>query len=73
MGELKDYSGELKSDLKLQDFSKDALVRLWQAAGKLYVGLDGLWYSLIRERFGEQTARELDRELWKRAAHLLVF
>ena len=72
MGELPDYSGELKPDLKMQDFSKDALVRLWQAAGKLYVGLDGLWYSLIRERLGEQMARELDRELWKRAAHLEV-
>ena len=47
---MEDYSGKLRPGLKMQDFSKDALIRLWQASGKLYVGLDGLWYSLIRER-----------------------
>ena len=72
MEELQDYSGELKPDLKMHDFSKDALVRAWYAAAKLYIGLDGLWYTLIRERFGEQMALELDTELWKRAAHLEV-
>jgi len=72
MEEMQDYSGPLRPDLKMEDFSKEALVRLWQAAGKLYVGLDGLWYSLIRERYGEDTARELDRELWRREAPLEV-
>jgi hypothetical protein len=37
MEELKDYSGEFRRDIKLQDFSKDALVRLWTAASKLYI------------------------------------
>lgn len=69
---MEDYSGKLRPALKMQDFSKDALIRLWQAAGKLYVGLDGLWYSLIRERFGEEVARELDAELWRREAPLEV-
>lgn len=72
MEELKDYSGPLRPDLKMEDFSKEALVRLWQAAGKLYVGMDGLWYSLLRERYGEEKARELDAELWKREAPLEV-
>ncbi len=69
---LKDYSGEFRQELKLEDFSREALVRLWQAAGKLYVGLDGLWYSLIRERFGEDMARELDAEVWRRETPLEV-
>ena len=64
MGELQDYSGDFKPDLKAQDFSKEALERLWDSVCKLYVGLDGLWYNLIRDRFGEQMARELDREIW---------
>jgi hypothetical protein len=68
MKEMEDYSGELKADLSMTDFSKEALVRLWHLGGRLYTGLDGLWYSLIRERFGEDTARELDAELWRRAA-----
>ena len=29
MGELKDYSGPFKPDLKLTDFSKDLLARAW--------------------------------------------
>ncbi|MCX5998544.1 MAG: DUF6125 family protein, partial [Chloroflexi bacterium] len=68
MAELKDYSGPLRPDLKMTDFSKESLVRLWNLGGKLYTGLDGLWYTLLRERFGEDKARELDAELWRRAA-----
>lgn len=72
MEELKDYSGDFRPDLKLQDFSKDALVRMWLAAAKLYVGIDGLWNTIIKERFGKQTARELGEELWRRATPLEV-
>jgi len=72
MKELPDYSGEFMPDLKLQDLSKEALERLFHATVKLYVGLDGLWHSLIRERFGEEMARELDSEIWRRATHLEV-
>jgi hypothetical protein len=67
MAKLKDYSGPFRQNLKLSDFSSEALAKLVIAAGKLYIGLDGLWYTLIKERFGEQMARELDQELWRRA------
>jgi len=72
MEELKDYSGDFRPDLRLQDFSKDALIRLWVAGGKLYLGLDGLWYNFIREKFGEKTASEFDWEIWRRATPLEV-
>lgn len=70
MKELQDYSGEFTPDRTLQDFSKEALERLWVATAKLYIGIDGLWYTLIKERFGEQMASDLERELWRRAAPL---
>ena len=72
MEELQDYSGEFRPDLKLHDLSKDALVRLFQATAKLYVGLDGVWYSHLRELFGQERAMELDWENWRRATHLEV-
>jgi len=72
MEEMHDYSGEFRPDLKLSDFSKEALMRLWETGGKLYIGLDGLWYNLIREKFGEKTASEWDWEIWKRATPLEV-
>jgi hypothetical protein len=37
MDELKDYSGDYIPNLKLQDFSKDCLVSLYNATGKLYL------------------------------------
>ena len=67
MKELQDYSGSFRPDLKLQDLSKDALVRMWQAAAKLYIGIDGLWYTLVKERFGEKMAMDLEQEIWRRA------
>ena len=36
MKELPDYSGDFDPNLKLQDFSKEALIKLLLAAGKLY-------------------------------------
>jgi len=66
MPELIDYSGEMNPELKMEDFSKAALVRLWQAASKLYIGMDALWVNLVREKLGEKTAMEWDTEIWLR-------
>ena len=63
---MKDESGEFRPKLKMQDFSKDTLVRLWQAASRCYVGIDGIWTALMRERFGDKLAFELDTEVWRR-------
>ena len=65
MSDLQDYSGEFRSNLKLQDFSKDALVRLWRATNKLYVGIDGIWYGLVKDKFGKEVALELERQVWR--------
>ena len=66
MAELQDYSGEFKPDLKMQDFSKDRLVELWRAASRFFVAIDGLWWTFIKEKFGEETANEWDSEIWMR-------
>jgi hypothetical protein len=66
MADLEDYSGEFRPDLKMEDFSKEALVRLWHLGASLYIGLDGLYYTLIREKWGEEKARELGAEIWLR-------
>ncbi|MFC1944106.1 DUF6125 family protein [Chloroflexota bacterium] len=64
MTELYDYSGEFKPDVKLQDFSKDALVKLIIAASHEYIGIDGLWLNTIRRRYGEEVAMDCSREVW---------
>jgi len=70
MLDLEDYSGEFKHDLKLQDFSKDALARMWATASRLYILIDGLWHVLMKERYGKEVALELSREIWRRATPL---
>ena len=67
MRDLKDYSGPFIPDLKRSDFSKEALVRAWEATSRCFVLIDGLWYTLVKERFNdEKLAGELDREIWKK-------
>lgn len=66
MRELADYSGQFIPDLEMKDFSKNALVRLFYAASKMYIGMYGFWVSLIREKVGDEEARKLGIELWRR-------
>lgn len=65
MKELRDYSGEFRPDLKLEDFSKETLVKAWGTTAKLYILLGGIWNSLVKEKFSEQTALEAEKEIWR--------
>jgi hypothetical protein len=65
MKELTDYSGDFIPDIKLQDFSKDALLRLLAAACRDYIGIDNIWLNTIRKRFGEEVAFDCSREVWE--------
>ena len=69
MAELQDYSGPYKPDLKLTDFSKEALVELLVAASKLYLGADGMWTTVIQKRYGEEVAFNCSREVWAANYH----
>jgi hypothetical protein len=65
MKDLPDYSGDFDPQLKLQYFSKEALIRLLVAASKLYTGIDPLWVAATRKRFGDRAAFDYDREIWQ--------
>jgi len=64
MPDLEDYSGPFNPNLKLTDFSKEALIRLLVAAGKMYLGADGMWTTVIRRRYGDDVALECSKEAW---------
>ena len=65
MAELADYSGPFKQGIKLEDFSKEALIRLYVAACKDYLGIDGIWLALLRKKYGDQVAFEHDVAVWE--------
>jgi len=64
--ELQDYSGEFKPDLKMTDFSKEMLVKMWESGGKLSVGMLGCWLAVVREKFGDDVTFELAMEVERR-------
>jgi hypothetical protein len=64
--DMRDYSEAFQPGLHMTDFSKEALVRLWEVAGKMYTSLAGTYQRVLRERLGEQLALELDAEVWRR-------
>lgn len=41
MSRLRDYSGQLNLNIKLEDVSKDVLVELFKMYGRLYLAVDG--------------------------------
>ncbi|MFC1944083.1 hypothetical protein ACFLX5_01065 [Chloroflexota bacterium] len=68
MQELKDYSGDLRSDLhanvSLDIFSKEAVIKHALETDKLLLCFGGCWNTLNRRMFGEEEATEMDREVW---------
>ena len=64
MKELRDYSGDFNSDLKLSDFSAAALANLLSLYARMYMALDGFWYLSARERFGNEPALACDMQTW---------
>jgi hypothetical protein len=64
MQELRDYSGEFKPDLKLENFSKEGLIQLVRAAAKLYGGMNQYWYKGVKDKLGEETANQIQEHVW---------
>lgn len=62
--DLKDYSGEFNPDVKLEDFSKEALIQLVRVAAKLYGGLNQFWYRATEKKLGKEIAGEIQQEVW---------
>jgi hypothetical protein len=64
MAELKDYSGDFLPNAKFQDFSKDALAALLTEYARLSLALDAWWQAVVREKYGEKIAIELELAVW---------
>ena len=64
MAELKDYSGKFIPDLKYTDFSKEFMAQLLTEYARLYVMADGVWYSLVQERYGPKVPSDIDYDVW---------
>jgi hypothetical protein len=66
MAELKDYSGEFVPDLKYEDLSKEALVKLVNTFGGAFIAITGFWWSVIENKFGPEVASAAHNEIWEK-------
>lgn len=66
MSKLRDYSGQLNPNLKLEDFSKDVLVKLLKMCGRLYLAVDGFWYLSVKEKMNNDMALDCDLWVWRK-------
>lgn len=66
MKQLKDYSGKYNPDLKFEDFTKEALIRLLKSYQVSFVGLMGMWNTVNRERTSAEEAFKLDADVYEK-------
>ena len=73
MKNLKDYRGQFLPNLRLSDFSPDALARMAGLYCKLYMALDGFWYLTVKERVSNEEALACDIQLWEKLSKYEMF
>jgi hypothetical protein len=64
MSRLRDYSGQLNPNIKLEDFSKDVLAQMVKMYGKMYLAVDGFWYLSVKEKVNNDMALACDFWVW---------
>ncbi len=67
MTELKDYSGPYRPNFKLEDFSKEALIRLVRLYCRFHHAIDGFWYLAVKENINNEQALACDIWVWEKA------
>ena len=66
MKELNNYCGEFDPSLRLEDFSKETLVKLLGVYAKLYQAVDGFWYLSVKDRVNNEEAIACDLWVWEK-------
>jgi hypothetical protein len=72
MAEMNDYSGPLKADLRFEDFSKEALIKLLYVHVKLYLRMCTEFSNMVTERQGKDESWKYQVEIWMRMAPIAM-
>lgn len=62
--DLQDYSGDYKPDLKLEDLSKEALIKLVKINSKDFIELGGIWHTYVGKKYGYDVANDFTWQMW---------
>ena len=70
MAELSDYSGKFVPDIRYDDFSKDALLKLVKLYSRIYLGYMGLWSTVLAEHMSAEEVFKYQTEVYLKTARL---
>jgi hypothetical protein len=59
MPEMQDYTRDYKPDFQFSDLSKDALIKLVENYQRIFVGMCGMVYTVLREDMGNKEAKRI--------------
>jgi hypothetical protein len=62
----KNYSGPVQPVVHLEDLDHDTLVKLAGQFARAYQQMDGHWFDAVAQKYGQQIARDMDKEVWLR-------
>ena len=65
-GYLPDYSGDYDPGFTYSKLSKEALLRLLEAYREYILRIDGFWYLVAMEKWGNDAAFDCDLQVWEK-------
>ncbi|HDP23946.1 MAG TPA: hypothetical protein ENN34_00735 [Deltaproteobacteria bacterium] len=65
-GTLTDYSGAFCPGLTWTEFSPEKLHETLALYRRMFLAIDGFWFLGVRDRFGEDTALDVDLWAWQK-------
>lgn len=62
--ELKDYSGRLRSDLRISDFSREQLAKMYLMSCEYFYDTLEAWAQHIIDKYGNEAMVEAQHDIW---------
>jgi hypothetical protein len=72
VAELKDYSGKFNPHIKLEDFSKNYLIKMMHAWSSAYLRMAELCNQAVMEKFGAEEALKCELAAYQKVADTTV-
>lgn len=67
MTDLIDYSGDFDPEFSHEKLSKQTLLKLRETYADYIRAIDGFWYLVVKEKWGNDVALECDIAVWEKA------
>ncbi len=67
MEELVDYSGKFDPEFSHDKFTKETLLNLLKAGSEYMRRIDGFWYLIVADKWGNDEAIDCDVRVWEKS------